>query len=89
MVQEIVSRRDLGENALYVRAFLSATGSGGTGSRPVHVGGQHQAGLGLAKVHDRARPGARGEPAPVNYDFAARNGCRGRNSLDVRAAVFF
>ena len=41
MVQEIVSRGDLGENPLYVRAFLSATGSGGTGSRPVYVGGQH------------------------------------------------
>jgi RNA polymerase sigma-70 factor (ECF subfamily) len=41
VVQEIVSRGDLGENPLYVRAFLSATGSGGTGSRPVYVGGQH------------------------------------------------
>ena len=41
MVQKIVSRGDLGENPLYVRAFLSATGSGGTGSRPVYVGGQH------------------------------------------------
>ena len=59
VIEEIVSRGDLREHPLDVRALLGATGSGGTGGRAVYVGGQHP-----SKVARQQHAGQAILPAP-------------------------
>src|SRR5205807_2701801 len=51
--------------------------------------GESNAGFSFPEAHHRTRLRARDEITPMNGNLSARNGRRGRNSLNVWNAVFF
>jgi hypothetical protein len=53
------------------------------------LAGKRNARVGFSKPYHRTRLCARDKTSPMNRHFTARNGCRGRNPLNVRNAVFF
>src|SRR5437867_4350940 len=65
-----------------VRAFRNAR-------HQTILAGERNAGFSFPKAHHRTGLRARDETAPMNRNLSARNGRRGRNSLNVWNAVFF